>query len=97
MQRQSVPLIRASKPLVSTGLEERVVRDSGKAIMAAEDGVVAEVDAQHILIKSQKPKAKSQNHKLKPKIFNFYFSFFVFCFVFSIAQVDGQAINPYTE
>ncbi|PIS34732.1 MAG: DNA-directed RNA polymerase subunit beta, partial [Parcubacteria group bacterium CG08_land_8_20_14_0_20_43_9] len=65
MQRQSVPLIRASKPLVSTGLEERVVRDSGKAIMAAEDGVVAEVDAQHILIKSQKPKAKSQNYQLR--------------------------------
>ncbi|MBU3964329.1 DNA-directed RNA polymerase subunit beta [Patescibacteria group bacterium] len=65
MQRQSVPLIRATKPLVGTGIEERVVRDSGKAVVATEDGIVEEVDAQHVIIKSQNPKAKIQNYQLR--------------------------------
>jgi len=64
MQRQSVPLVRASAPLVGTGLGERVVRDSGKAVMASEDGVVEEVDAQHI-----KLKVKSEKSKVKDKIY----------------------------
>jgi len=60
MQRQSVPLIRAEAPLVGTGLEEQIVRDSGKAITALEDGIVTEVDAQHIKIKIRSPKAKTK-------------------------------------
>jgi len=59
MQRQSVPLIKPAVPLVMTGTEERVARDSGQAVIAEEDGRVIEVDAKHIVIrpkKSQKPK-----------------------------------------
>jgi DNA-directed RNA polymerase subunit beta len=65
MQRQSVPLIRATTPLVSTGLEERAVKDSGKAVVAVEDGIVEEVDGQHIVIKTQDPKIKSRNYQLR--------------------------------
>ncbi|MCX6737908.1 MAG: DNA-directed RNA polymerase subunit beta, partial [Candidatus Parcubacteria bacterium] len=65
MQRQSVPLVRAAAPLVGTGLEERVVKDSGKAVMALEDGIVEEVDAQHIVIKNQNLKTKIQNYQLR--------------------------------
>jgi DNA-directed RNA polymerase subunit beta len=54
MQRQAVPLIRPEIPLVITGTEERVARDSGREVIAEEDGVVTEVDANHIKIKSQK-------------------------------------------
>ncbi len=53
MQRQAVPLINAQVPFVGTGLEERVARDSGLAVIAKEGGVVQEVDARHIVVKSK--------------------------------------------
>jgi len=54
MQRQAVPLINPEIPLVITGTEERVARDSGRVIVAQENGVVVEVDANHIKIKTDK-------------------------------------------
>jgi len=60
MQRQSVPLIKAEAPLVSTGLEERVVRDSGKAVIADESGIITEVDARHIKLKSKNEKGRAK-------------------------------------
>jgi DNA-directed RNA polymerase subunit beta len=50
MQRQAVPLIRPEAPLVGTGTERNVARDSGQGIMARANGVVKEVDAQHIKV-----------------------------------------------
>ena len=52
MQRQAVPLLRAEAPLVGTGIEEIVARDSGAAIMAKRAGVVDQVDAQRIVIRA---------------------------------------------
>jgi len=52
MQRQAVPLLRAQAPLVGTGVEERSARDSGDTIVAAEDGEVAEVTGDMIVVKS---------------------------------------------
>jgi DNA-directed RNA polymerase subunit beta len=49
MQRQAVPLIRAEAPLVGTGMEERVARDSGVTIIARRSGVVDQVDATRIV------------------------------------------------
>ena len=51
MQRQAVPLVRTDAPLVGTGLEETVARDSGAAIAARRDGMVDQVDAQRIVIR----------------------------------------------
>jgi len=51
MQRQAVPLIRAEAPLVGTGLEEVVARDSGATVVARRGGVVDQVDAQRIVIR----------------------------------------------
>ncbi len=51
MQRQAVPLIRADAPLVGTGMEDIVARDSGAAISARRDGVVDQVDATRIVIR----------------------------------------------
>ena len=45
MQRQAVPLIRAEAPLVGTGMEETVARDSGVTIIARRSGIVDQVDA----------------------------------------------------
>ena len=54
MQRQAVPLLRPQRPLVGTGLEEKVAKDSGLTIMAKEDGVITEVDAKHVTVKPKK-------------------------------------------
>ncbi|HND84462.1 MAG TPA: DNA-directed RNA polymerase subunit beta, partial [Pseudobdellovibrionaceae bacterium] len=51
MQRQAVPLLRARAPLVGTGVERLVARDSGTSVVAANDGVVEEVDASRIVIR----------------------------------------------
>ncbi len=48
MQRQAVPLLRPEPPLVGTGTERNVARDSGQVILAKANGVVKEVDSQHI-------------------------------------------------
>jgi DNA-directed RNA polymerase subunit beta len=52
MQRQAVPLIRAEAPLVGTGMEKVVARDSGAAIAAKRTGVVDQVDATRIVIRA---------------------------------------------
>ncbi|MGD9535992.1 MAG: DNA-directed RNA polymerase subunit beta [Alphaproteobacteria bacterium] len=53
MQRQAVPLIRAEAPLVGTGMEEVVARDSGVAIAARRGGTVAQVDATRIVVRAE--------------------------------------------
>ena len=52
MQRQAVPLIRAEAPLVGTGMEEIVARDSGASIVARRGGVVDQVDATRIVVRA---------------------------------------------
>ena len=52
MMRQAVPLLRAEAPLVGTGIEEVVARDSGAAYMAKRAGIVDQVDAQRIVIRA---------------------------------------------
>ncbi len=51
MQRQAVPLIKAEAPLVGTGMEGTVARDSGVAISARRGGVVDQVDATRIVVR----------------------------------------------
>ncbi len=63
MQRQAVPLAKPEMPLVCVGTEEKVARDSGRAIYADEDGVVEDVDATHVKIREKNGKIK--NHELK--------------------------------
>ena len=50
MQRQAVPLLITDAPLVATGLEERVARDSRAVIVAEESGKVASVTGSQIII-----------------------------------------------
>jgi DNA-directed RNA polymerase subunit beta len=51
MQRQAVPLMRTQAPLIGTGLEAVVARDSGVTVVAKRDGVIESVDAGRIVIK----------------------------------------------
>ena len=54
MQRQAVPLLRTEAPLVGTGMEKTVARDSGVTVVARRDGVVEGVDSTRIVIKADK-------------------------------------------
>lgn len=57
MQRQGVPLLRSEAPLIGTGIEETVAKDSGATLVAKYDGVVDSVDANRIVIRSDESKA----------------------------------------
>jgi len=52
MQRQGLPLLRTSAPLVGTGMEQKVAADSGVTVIAKRAGTVIAVDATRIVIKA---------------------------------------------
>jgi DNA-directed RNA polymerase subunit beta len=61
MQRQAVPLMRTEAPLIGTGLEAVVARDSGVTVVAKRDGVVESVDAARIVIKPDEDEGSGSN------------------------------------
>jgi DNA-directed RNA polymerase subunit beta len=58
MQRQAVPLLNPEPPLVMTGVEEIVAKNSSQLLVSDVEGVVKEVDAQHIVIKPKEGKLR---------------------------------------
>ncbi len=52
MQRQGVPLLRSEAPLVGTGVEGTVAKDSGATVVCKYDGIVDAVDANRIVVRS---------------------------------------------
>lgn len=52
MQRQAVPLIRSDAPLVGTGMEAAVARDSGATIVARRGGIVDQIDGARIVVRA---------------------------------------------
>jgi DNA-directed RNA polymerase subunit beta len=56
MQRQAVPLLRTDAPLVGTGMERIVARDSGVTVVATREGVIESVDATRLVVKADKPR-----------------------------------------
>jgi DNA-directed RNA polymerase subunit beta len=71
MQRQGVPLLQAEAPLVGTGIEERVARDSKIVVVAEEAGVVASVDAKRIIITKdgELPRAVKNDPKSSVRVY----------------------------
>src|SRR3989344_5068128 len=65
MQRQAVPLLKPQPPLVGTGLEEKVARDSGLVVVSQDEGEVVEVDGKHITIPQGASKSKAKTYVLK--------------------------------
>lgn len=53
MQRQAVPLLKTQAPLVGTGMERLVARDSGVTVVATNDGIVDFVDATRIVVRTE--------------------------------------------
>lgn len=56
MQKQAVPCVLPEAPLVSTGVEESITRDSGRLVIAEEEGTVKYVDARKIVVDGKKEK-----------------------------------------
>ena len=52
MQRQAVPLVQSDAPLVGTGMEAVVARDSGAVVVARRDGVVEQIDGTRIVVRA---------------------------------------------
>ena len=52
MQRQAVPLIQSDAPLVGTGMEDVVARDSGAVVIARRTGIVEQIDGTRIVIRA---------------------------------------------
>ncbi|HWJ24662.1 MAG TPA: DNA-directed RNA polymerase subunit beta, partial [Gemmatimonadaceae bacterium] len=63
MQRQSVPLLNPRTPLVGTGLEEKVAKDSGAVIIAKRSGVVSRVTADEIIVDAGPAERRSQDRR----------------------------------
>ncbi|MBM3949689.1 MAG: DNA-directed RNA polymerase subunit beta [SAR202 cluster bacterium] len=63
MQRQAVPLLRPEAPLVGTGMEGRVARDSGQVMLSKADGVVIEASGDRIVVVDEK--GNEHIHKLR--------------------------------
>lgn len=67
MQRQAVPLLIAEAPLVGTGMEGIVARDSGAVVVAEGDGEVISADASRIVVRSS-GKGRSNNRVMDSKV-----------------------------
>ena len=63
MQRQAVPLLQSESPLVGTGMEFVVARDSGYVEMARRDAVVESVDARRIVVRTELGKKDDDKRK----------------------------------
>ena len=65
MQRQAVPLLRTDAPLVGTGMEPVVARDSGVCVVAEADGIINDVDAGRIVVRYDEPLTKEAHSQVK--------------------------------
>ncbi|NBU28488.1 MAG: DNA-directed RNA polymerase subunit beta, partial [Caulobacteraceae bacterium] len=63
MQRQAVPLVQSDAPLVGTGMEDVVARDSGAVVVARRDGIVEQIDGTRIVLR-----ATSETDPTKPGV-----------------------------
>ena len=63
MQRQAVPLLRPEPPLVGTGMERRVARDSGQLVISRTDGTVVEASGRRIVV--IEPEGQEQVYDLR--------------------------------
>lgn len=61
-QKQAVPLIKAKAPIIGTGMEEIVARNSGQVVYAEADGTVTKADANEVVVKYEKTKKSYKLH-----------------------------------
>jgi DNA-directed RNA polymerase subunit beta len=61
MQRQAVPLLRCKSPLVGTGIERVVAKDSGVTVIARRDGIVEDADASRVVVRAFQDDGEEQS------------------------------------
>jgi len=95
MQRQAVPLINPEAPLVGTGTERNVARDSGQVVLAEANGVIKEVDAKHIkvLYEQGSPPAGGKNREETYELQNFSRTNQYSCFHQRPIVVKGETVK----
>jgi len=76
MQKQAVPCVLPEAPLVATGIEELASRDSGRMVIATEDGVVSYLDAKKIVVKGSSKSSSDKTYSLVNFMRNNNFSVF---------------------
>jgi DNA-directed RNA polymerase subunit beta len=77
MQRQAVPLIRASTPLVGTGMERDIVKASGAVITAKRSGVVEYVSSEKIIVRADESEFHSPEEWIAQGIDTYYLKKFL--------------------
>jgi DNA-directed RNA polymerase subunit beta len=70
MQRQAVPLIVSQAPLVGTGMESVVAKDSGVTIVAQRDGTVVDVEASRIVLRYESGDDGGEDSQLPVSVYN---------------------------
>ena len=70
MQRQAVPLLVNQAPLVGTGIEGVVAKDSGVTVVTKIDGTVMDVDASRIVIKHDDADGEGDGSKMPVTVYN---------------------------
>jgi DNA-directed RNA polymerase subunit beta len=63
MQKQATPCLVPEAPLVATGIERKAVEDTGRIILAPEDGEIKHVDAKHIIFEASKGTSNAKKHE----------------------------------
>ena len=61
MQKQATPCIIPEAPVVATGMEEKAAKDTGRLVLAEEEGVVVSADARNVVVKITKERKKLIN------------------------------------
>ena len=93
MQRQAVPLVSNQAPLVGTGIEGVVAKDSGVTIVAQRDGVVDDVDASRIVVRHDSTDDRFNRHVTIYNLLKFIRSNQNTCFNHRPAVRKGQHIK----
>ncbi|MCF6289718.1 MAG: DNA-directed RNA polymerase subunit beta [Desulfobacterales bacterium] len=94
MQRQAVPLLRTTSPLVGTGLERVVARDSAACLLAAGPGVIEGVDANRIVVHYDEPDTDGCNTGIAVyRLSKFKKSNQNTCFTQKPLVLPGQRVN----
>ncbi len=94
MQRQAVPLLRTTSPLVGTGLERVVARDSAACLLAAGPGVIEGVDANRIVVHYDEPDTDGYNTGIAVyRLSKFKKSNQNTCFTQKPLVLPGQRVN----
>ncbi len=68
MQRQAVPLLSPESPIVGTGMEAKVARDSGTMVISETDGVVESVDAEKIVVRMDEKTIKKRRRGILDEV-----------------------------